>query len=264
MKIQVRIPTKGRVGNQRTLKSLPIEFFEAYDTALVCPVSEVESLRKSVPSVVSVIGTAAQNDGIRGTRNFILESAAEEGAIVLMLDDDIRGWCGRVMYHTKARYGRVFGEDVMKNFKEFFEHFSLMNSVHASFGNRLFANNRDGIGRPGLMRTAIAINAPRVVELGVRYRLPVMEDLDVQLQLLKLGQEPFEFNRMVWDDGLSQMSAGGCSTFLDTKLQQACAEDLARFHPGLVSVTHRKDGWPTVKVAWKRALHSASKVAAVK
>jgi hypothetical protein len=257
--MRIYIPTKGRVSMQKTLKALPTALLTRYQATLVCPHSEVNQLNELYGDKVDVAGTFAQEEGICATRQWILEDAAKSAdPLVMMLDDDIGRWFVRVVNGSKVQARPASDQELLAGFAHFEEVMNRENYIHGAFGHRLFSNNRPEFNYACFMRSAICLRHNYLKDHKIKYRLPVMEDLDVQLNLLKLGHSNLEYNRILWDDNLSQMSEGGCSTFLTTQLQQDCADQLAALHPGLVKVVHKSDGWPTVRVSWKKALYSST------
>lgn len=101
-------------------------------------------------------------------------------------------------------------------------------------------------------------------ELGVRWdRVPVMEDFDVTLQLLRRGLPNTVLYRWCWDQPGSNLP-GGCSLYRSPQVQQQGAETLHQLHPDFVTVVQKEaknwQGFNTrydVRVAWKRALAAA-------
>lgn len=253
--MRLYIPTKGRTTKQLTVLALPSKLLDRLNAKLICPKSEVHDLKVRFGHVIDVVGSPAQEKGICETRQWILDDAAKSGDdLVLMLDDDIGRWLVRVERGEKALARPATDQELIAGFADFENEMNRGDYVHGAFGHRLFSNARPELNYTCFMRSAICMRHQYLRDHKIKYRLPVMEDLDVQLRLLRLGYANLEYNRILWDDGLSQMSAGGCSTFLTTAIQQACAEQLAEFHKGFVKVVHKEDGWPTVRISWKKAL----------
>ena len=84
-KLLLYVPTRGRVGNQRTLKALPSKWRER--AIIVCPKDEIRSHLKSFPEATAI----AQPDPdmtIAAKRAWIFKTARSEK--IMMLDDDLR------------------------------------------------------------------------------------------------------------------------------------------------------------------------------
>jgi hypothetical protein len=104
------------------------------------------------------------------------------------------------------------------------------------------------------------------VELG---RIPVMEDFDLTLQLLRLGMP----NRVSFEYCWNQRGSGrrgGCEVYRTSEMQAAAARRLAELHPNFVKVTTKvskssSESWKGMKervdvvVHWRKAFESGVK-----
>jgi hypothetical protein len=94
-------------------------------------------------------------------------------------------------------------------------------------------------------------------------RIPLMEDFDVTLQLLRWGHPNAVLTNFTNDQGSSN-APGGCSLYRTPALQEEAANMLAAHHPNFVKVVAKPDkgGWGgeriDVQIAWKKALASAA------
>lgn len=97
-------------------------------------------------------------------------------------------------------------------------------------------------------------------------RVPVMEDFDVTLQLMRKGYA----NNVMYHAAQGQKmtnAPGGCSTYRNHQMQDEAARKLAELHPGFVNLRQKKNktdasGFGTrteVTVYWKKAFMSSSK-----
>lgn len=89
-------------------------------------------------------------------------------------------------------------------------------------------------------------------------RLPVMEDFDVALRLLRLGHPNMVINTVVHNQAGSGKT-GGCSHFRTKEVQAEAAYKLQRLHPGFVKVVTKstKSAWgggerTDVNIQWKK------------
>lgn len=176
---------------------------------------------------------------------------------VLMLDDDLSFFVRRKddpRLLLKASPKDVLrGIDRMKR--------TLQTFAHAAFAVREGANRCTDaeIYNVRCLR-ALGYHAPTLKDLGVRFdRLPVMEDFDVALQLLRAGRPSVTINTLLQDQGASN-APGGCSTYRSMEVQAKGAEGLKKFHPDFVRVVTKnaKSGtaWAErrdVNVQWKKA-----------
>lgn len=131
-------------------------------------------------------------------------------------------------------------------------------------------NNRFGEGSPDELfaecTRAMRITAYRTRDfLSVEHdRVPVMEDFDVLLQLLRSGRKNVVL--AYWANGQAMTNApGGCSIWRTRELHNEAAERLAELHPQFVRLREKQnktdaEGLGTrkeVTVQWKRAFQSS-------
>lgn len=260
--MRIFIPTLNRgPDRQYTIRELGPKLVKKYNATLVAPHDE----RKALESAgFNVLCPPNKVRGIAATRQFILDNSDDPH--VLMLDDDLSSWSWRyeyegidrpVQYKKATDTQRAGGlKDVAKYLKRY---------GHGSIGHRLFANARAGLDFNTRQLRALAYDRDALKAAGVRFRVPVMEDFDVQLQMLKKGHECFQYNWLVQEQRGSNVD-GGCSTYRTHQVQEAAARELARLHPGIVTVVERKlkVGWGNgmgdtrvdVKVNWRRAIQA--------
>jgi hypothetical protein len=98
---------------------------------------------------------------------------------------------------------------------------------------------------------------------SVHGRVPVMEDFDVTLQLLRRGYPNFILTNWVQDQQQTQLP-GGCSDYRDHEKQSAAAEELKRLHPAFVEIVQKQNSTggafgnrKDVRIKWEQALKSA-------
>lgn len=181
---------------------------------------------------------------------------------VLMLDDDLGFFVRRdddpkLLTKAEPKHVRKAIKDMEK---------ALKKHAHASFAVREGANrNTDPHIYNVRCLRALGYNADVLKDHGIRFdRLPVMEDFDVALQLLRKGYHSVTLNHFLQDQAGSN-AAGGCSTYRSAEVQARGAEGLAELHPEFVTVVEKdaKGGgmWATrkdVRVQWKKAAESAA------
>jgi len=223
--MRIFIPTRGRE-RQRTVERLPKNVHGKYRTTLVAPRAEAKGLKLHG---VEVLPCPAE--GIAATRQWILNKS--DDPVVLMLDDDLPIWCVRV--GDTNGYRRAEDKDIEHNFSLFAK---LMSGfAHGSIGHRLFCHLHPPVYYNNRMLRALAYNIHRMPD-GVKFRLPVMEDFDMALQLLTHGKDAAIFNMMVQDQYATN-TTGGCSSYRTPELQSKCAEKLQEFWPDYVKLTRR-------------------------
>lgn len=253
--MRIYIPTMGRGPlKQETFKSLPKKVCEAYNITIVCPPAEAKEFTKHGFTVLP-----CPKQGIAATRQFILDKSTDP--IVLMLDDDLNNWSTRRQEEKGGSYTKATDAEIIKAFKEFEK--LMKTHAHGAIGHRLFAQEKDAIYYNTRMLRALAYNVPMLQTKKVKFRMPVMEDFDVTLQLLKAGCPGVIYNRIVQDQRATNQP-GGCSTYRTLELQAKAAESLRDAHPDCVQVVQKKlkneDQWQglgaertDVRVNWRAA-----------
>lgn len=258
--MRIFIPTLNRgPERQYTLRELGPKLIKKYNATLVCPPSEVKLLQGN-PNILGAQVRGCSAKGIASTRQSILECSDDPH--VLMLDDDLSSWSwreefedGRLTYKKATEAQRAAGlAEVAKLIKRY---------GHGSIGHRLFANARSALDFNTRQLRALAYDRDLLKREKVKFRVPVMEDFDVQLQLLKRGHECFQYNQLVQEQRGSN-EAGGCSTYRTEEVQRKAAEQLAKLHPDCVTVVVKEQKgngsmWGTrtdVKVNWRRAIRA--------
>lgn len=183
---------------------------------------------------------------------------------VLMLDDDLSFFVRRKddpRLLEKAKPADIIAMvDAMER--------ALTKYAHAAVAVREGANrNTDTFIFNTRCLRALGYDASILKKHNIRFdRLPVMEDFDVALQLLRLGYASVTLNRWCQDQGRSN-APGGCSTYRSMAVQSKGARGLARLHPDFVTVVKKQaksgDEWAVredVRVSWKKAYESGRKV----
>lgn len=255
--MRIYIPTLNRgPEKQWTIRELGPRIVRKYKATIVCPPTELNAFLAAGFDAV-----ACKAKGIAATRQWIIEHGVSSDNVVLMLDDDLSSWSWRYDDGEKIGYKRATDEQRENGFAGFA---ALMKSyAHGSIGHRLFANNRDELEYNTRQLRALAYNTKIMQKLGVKFRIPVMEDFDVQLQLLKLGHKSIQYNFLTQEQRGSN-EAGGCSTYRTHQVQADAAHRLAKLHPECVTVVEKKldKGWggdmgaerTDVRVAWAKAV----------
>ena len=176
---------------------------------------------------------------------------------VLMLDDDLGFFVRRDDDPKLLR--RAEPKDIKAGLKRMEK--ALKTHAHAAFAVREGANRcTDELIYNVRCLRALGYDADVLKREKVRFdRLPVMEDFDVALQLLRKGYNSVTINTFLQDQGASN-APGGCSTYRSMEVQAQGAEGLASLHPEFVTVVDKdakgEGPWAKrkdVRVQWKRA-----------
>jgi hypothetical protein len=255
----IAIPTKGRVDRQITYGNIPNRYKHIVYT--IVPWEE----RKLWARSGSVIATPKSVSGISETRTWILKELPKklDFRYVLMLDDDMdfcfRPSMGSPKLDMVFRYPKEFTK--MMNMFKFW-----LNKGHIHVGlSARQGNNRVmvEVSRVTRMMNAYAYDVVALARLNVKFnRVPVMEDFDLTLQLLRMGHPNVVIYKYCWNQRGSN-SEGGCSTYRTAMMQKRAALKLKKLHPDFVKVVE-KEGWNNmpvrydVNIQWKKAYASAN------
>lgn len=263
MKLGIYIPSRGRAGAVRTLDSVPAE--RLADTYIVTTYGQGKDYKKAygrdsvLPNILQAPATVTN---IGQKRDWMIRHAIKQKYThIVMLDDDLIFAKRRKDDPTKllpqtAKDNEAMFKAIEKQFK-----------THEHVG----ITARDGANR----HTEPVMYATRMMRvLGYNLdlfkganlsfaRIPLMEDFDVTLTLLRWGHPNAVLTNFTNDQGSSN-APGGCSTYRTAELQEQAANMLAAHHPNFVKVVNKpeKGGWGgervDVQIAWKKALASSA------
>lgn len=248
--MEVFIPTLARPNRQETWKNLPDVVRER--TTLLVNYEDSNNYTR-YPHIL----LPPEVKGIGKVRQWVIENA---GPKVVMLDDDLRFAVRRTDDPTK------FQDATQDEITKMFEGISAALNVYAHVsvstregGNR---NTADFVWDTRLLRV-LAYRTDILQRKGISFdRLPVMEDFDVTLQLLREGYSNVALNWIVQDQ-LGSNLAGGCSTYRTLAVQRKAALELQALHPDFVTVVTKqtKTAWQgqertDVRIQWKKARDS--------
>lgn len=250
-RVDIVICTYGRSQRQVTWSSLPESLRSR--TLLVVQAREAH-LYDTYPTLV--LPPHIQNIG--GTREF-LKSKLEDK--VLMLDDDLVFATRREDDPTKFR--PAIDDEVSAMFSHI--ELALDRFAHVGVAPREGANrNTEPYMYDQRMMRVLGYRMDVLREEEIIFdRLPVMEDFDATLQLLRKGYHNVILNSWCHNQGGSNTD-GGCSSFRTDGVQEAAARGLAELHRGFVTVVKKqtKTSWGgkeryDVRIQWKKARESA-------
>ncbi len=256
MDLQIFIPTLGRIDRQATLENIPNKLLPI--TWLVVDSEEFEEFDRKFDDHINIM--VCPHKGIAKVRKFIMERATSRH--VMYMSDDLR------FYHrgNLSESGEYFHlED--NNSKQTCAMVELLyrwleaGFAHVGVSPRQFNRHCPATFKDvDRMHDLYAYDKHIFTEEKIKWnRVPVMEDMDVTLQLLTKGYRNRVSYRYVWNQYGSN-AKGGCSTYRDYELQAAAAEKMERLWPDFVTVVERKvKGWgpmnirKDIRVQWKKA-----------
>lgn len=252
------IPTYGRSGSQVTFANLPEK---VRSKAYLVVQNREKHLYDAFPRKL-ILPPKIQT--VAPTRQWIMEWAYRHGEdYVVMLDDDIRFATRRKDDPTK--FTDATDKDIVAMLESIYE--MLGSYAHVGVLAREGGNRRTEVHVYNTRMTRILAYDTKVfIDNKIKFnRLPLQEDFDVTLQLLRRGCENAVLCNWVHDQKQSN-APGGCSTFRTKEMHDANAEALASLHPDFVKVVEKttKGAWgggtrKDVVVQWKKAYQSSFK-----
>lgn len=259
--MRIYIPTRGRVTKQKTIERFGRGLCQEFRVTIVCPPDEVKA--HDVTKVMyGVDALPCKAEGIAATRQWILEHARKSGeTVVLMLDDDLPTWRQRTNEENsrgETPYRKATVDEIQAGLRAFDR--VMQEYAHGSIGHALFCQTQPPIRYNTRMLRALAYNV-KLLPKDIKFRLQVMEDFDIALQLFTRGFDSVTYNGIVQDQHQNN-SEGGCSTYRTNEVQAAAAHKLAELWPDYVTVVTRapKREWigmgarTDVRVNWSRAV----------
>jgi hypothetical protein len=254
--VTVVIPSSGRADRQITLRQFP----EWLRRKVVLAVPSLERLDyEGAWPGQEVLPLPCK--GIAETRRRLMEWCPTR--FLLMIDDDMT-FAYRPDMAKASLKSLPPGDRGVTNLFVYWR--SLMRSyVHVGLSARQGNNHvHEPYKECCRMFNTYMYDLPVVRHLGVRYgRLPVMEDFDLTLQLLRLGYPNAVIYRWCWNQPGSN-APGGCSQYRTCEMQADAAARLAELHPGFVRVVQKESAnWDgmnrrmDVTVYWKKAYESS-------
>lgn len=253
--MQIFIPTYGRADRQHTYNHLPKSLQKR--TTLVVQDRE-RHLYGDYPTMV----LPKKIQTIAPTRQYIMERADSEGLTeICMLDDDLRFDARRMDDNGKflvATDKQV--EALFKRIEKELDNYAHVGVLAREGGNRVLEPTRECTR----MMRVLAYHVRTFKEEKIKFdRLPLQEDFDVTLQLLRKGYPNLVLCEWVQGQGTSN-AKGGCSHFRTIEMHNENAKKLAKLHAPFVKIVEKqtKGAWNgqarlDVHVQWKKAFESS-------
>lgn len=168
---------------------------------------------------------------------------------VAMIDDDAQfhRWDG-------AKFRKCIPEDMddllgqLSQMLETYAHVGLADRFMGHTRNRPLEFNKRYL-------KLIAYNTELFPNPWPKFRLPVSEDLDFNLQLLRSGRQNAILTEWAVSDR-GQYKPGGCQRYRTDDVEKEVCEWLAQEHPGVYSYIQDGRGRWRSRVAWRAALNA--------
>lgn len=252
--MRICILSSGRHDKQITWEALPEKLRSFVE--IVVPATEYD---KYNDLGLPVSTTPPSIRGVGPTRQWIIDTSPNK---VIMLDDDLTFFARREDEPDKFRK-LDSPQELIAPFTEISQLLDF--SAHVGMATREGGNRaiEPYLNNTRMLRV-LAYRANFLRKRGVRFdRIPVMEDFDVTLQLLRMGAPNVLLNTYVQDQ-FGSNTDGGCSQYRTMETQAEAAHRLKELHPRFVSVVKKKTktAWngqerTDVRVQWKRAFQSS-------
>lgn len=265
--MKIYIPSSGRSGAESILAGPVADFSEdvrARTTYVVPPaqLAEYHSMLENTGLLADgVTATPSPALGIAATRHWIGQTCYENGeAKFAMVDDDVR-FVRRASEDTTSliKCARSDVDEMWQFVENQLDYFAHV-GVSARQGN-----NNIGVGD---QLTVVDVNTRTLRVLcyltkdflkAQHGRVPVMEDFDVNLQLLRMGRPNLNIGWWSQDQKMTN-APGGCSTYRTHQLHEQAAHKLAELHAPYVKLRQKANktggefGTRTeVTIYWKKA-----------
>lgn len=254
--MKIFIPTLGRPKAQSTLSYL---LRGGCVPTLVVQAHEFQLYKKAWPDI-PIACLPPYIKTISPTRQWILDNCAER--FFCMMDDDLRFSRKRDDDRTKLR--EVTDEDMR-------DMLAMMRSKLQRFANVSISsregNNRklDSVYYNERIMRVLAYDKSRMPKLARFDRIPLKQDFDMTLQLLRAGLKNCVIYEFANDQVGASNATGGCSTFRTESMIEEAAKELAELHPKFVRLIKKENNnWKgfgeqfrtEVVIAWKQAYES--------
>lgn len=256
--MKIFIPTCGRETRQVTFDGLP-KALQA-NAVLVVLHSEAKIYDSKYPLLV----TPPKVAGVAPTRQWIVDHARKSGVQhIMMLDDDLT-WAER-RTDDPSKFLAADNKSVTRLFSAAAK--LLKTHAHVGIAAREGAHTSvEPLRYNTRMLRALAYDVEVLAREKVRFdRIPVQEDFDVALQLLRKGYSNVVVNGWCHNQYGSN-AKGGCSTFRTFEMQAETSRKLAELHHPFVKVVEKstKTAWggqarTDVVIQWKQAFLSHAK-----
>lgn len=255
--MHVFIPTYGRANRQHTFNNLP-------DSVKNRTILVVQDREKHLYEDYEHLVLPKNIKTISPARQWIMEYANDVGwKKICMLDDDLRFDKRRKDDSTKFIVAPPLAVTGMfKAIEHELSDFAHVGVLAREGGNRVPYSK---VACTRMMRV-LAYDVEIYMSENIKFdRLPLQEDFDVTLQLLRKGYANSVLCEWVQGQGSSNAD-GGCSHFRTIELHNKNAEKLAKLHAPFVKVVEKqtKNAWNgqprlDVRIQWKKAFNDALK-----
>lgn len=252
------INTRNRLDRQPTYDHL--SRVPRLNPVLVCPESEVKD---HLCNGRRAMARPENCDNLSKTRQWLLEVCPSP--VMVLMDDDLDFFIrkDKESFHLRsANEG-----DLRELFKRIDTYFTRDGIKHLGLDMRQGNNHHDiPYVEVGRACSFLAYDVNFLRENKIRFdRLPLMQDFDVCLSLLKLGHPNRIITEFCYNERGGSNAKGGVSDYRSAMLIANTSYALAKYHEPFVKVVTKKSksGWQgmeervDVNVFWKKAYESS-------
>lgn len=256
--MNIIIPSYDRINSQTTIANLP-EHLKQYTTLLLQERDyEKNYMDANFFNGVAINVLPPEIQTVGPTRQWIVDNWQAEKVIILDDDlvfatrrkDDLGKFVPSTHGNTTEMLNAMYGA---------LEEYAMVGVCPREGGNRKTGPTDENTR----LTRVVGLRLDVIRKNNFRYdRLPVMEDFDLTLQMLRGGYKNLCLNRWVHNQGGSN-TAGGCSSYRTLGVQAVAAHGLAALHPAFVKPVQKqtKTAWggkerTDVIIQWKQAAKS--------
>lgn len=212
MDYQVFIPTYGRAGHMKTHEVFP-------DAVIVCPDSQLEDYKKHYPDLEYMTFPVELEGNMARKRNFIMKNAQSDW--IVMLDDDLDGF-GYIERGKQMKMDYQMIKEVFDNgFRMCEEAGTVLWGLNLQTDPKFYRE----YSPISFLSPVLGPFSAHIRNSKCKYdeRLPLKEDYDYSLQVLREYRKILRFNKYAYYAGhLNNSSGGGYMSFrrMDEELRQ--------------------------------------------
>jgi glycosyltransferase involved in cell wall biosynthesis len=259
--MKIYIPTMGRPNKQITIQSFSDDLIER---TTLCVISEEYNAYKKLG--INLIKFPMYVHGISAKRQWLFDNIKEK--FICFMDDDLQF----SVRHDGIKLKNAESDDVddlLSLWKSWLKSGIPLVGVSLRGGNNHVEEDYHDIGR---IMSCYAFDREIFMKENIRFdRVPLMQDFDMTLQILKAGYIDRISYKYAHHQAGGSNAKGGCSTYRTPELIRDTAIKMSKLHPGIVTIQAKKskttwsgmekkkgiDGTvrTDVNVHWKKAYH---------
>lgn len=239
--MNIVIITRGRVGKQYTLESLPLNC-DHYKVKLLCPPDEVMLHRANHPDIEVILEADEPLDYSEKFHRIVNGHYPQLGKHIVIMDDDLRfsmrDPSGTGSLIKASPEAILLGLGMLRGMME---QYPLVGLHPRAMGN----NAPRGVKEVARINAVQGLNLDLIGPLKVNY-WPILADMVLNLKLLTRGQKTAVCCELFWDQVAGSNAPGGCSLHRTPEQQDIAVRGLFDMFPDVVTVKYKEiktGGW---------------------